>query len=164
MKRFGSIGLSVSGALACLSVLAPASALATSGSGFSGAPLVTGHYGSLDVKTDKVQKWDMFLKTKDDSDVGADRLTVQPGGYSGWHSHPAPVFVTVTQGEIQWFDGSNPLCTWQTYHAGQSFIEQAFRIHNVRNVTGNTAEFVGIHINPTGVNFRADENKPTNCQ
>ena len=164
MTYVGSIGIFASGAVAFLTILAPAPALATSGSGISVAPVVNGHYGSLDVKADKVDKWDMFLKTKDDSDVGADRLTVQPAGYSGWHSHPAPVFVTVTQGEIQWFDGGNPLCTWQTYHVGQSFIEQSFRIHNVRNVTGNVAEFVAIHINPTGVGFRNDENKPTNCQ
>jgi len=151
-------------AVTAAAILAAAPASATSGSGFTGAPVVNGHYGSLDVKADKVDKWDLFLKTKAASDVGADRLTVQPGGYSGWHSHPAPVFVTVTSGEIQWYDGGNPLCTWQTYHTGQSFIEQAFRIHNVRNVTGNTADFVAIHINPTGVGFRIDENKPTNCQ
>lgn len=139
-------------------------AWATGGSGFTPAPIVTGHYGSLDVKASKVEKWDMFLKTKDDSDVGADRLTVQPGGYSGWHSHPAPVFITVTQGEIQWYDGGNPLCTWQTYHAGQSFIEQAYRIHQIRNVAGAAAEFIGIRISPAGVGFRIDENKPTNCE
>ena len=163
MNSIGSTGTMLA-AIAATMMWTAAPALATSGSGFSGAPVVNGHYGTLDVKADKVDKWDMFLKTKDDSDVGADRLMLQPSGYSGWHSHPAPVFVTVTQGEIQWFDGSNPLCTWQTYHTGQSFIEQAFRIHNVRNVGGETAEFVAIHINPTGVAFRIDENKPNNCQ
>nr|WP_087576183.1 cupin domain-containing protein [Sphingomonas sp. CDS-1] len=164
MKHLNPSRVILSMTVAATAILTALPALATSGSGFAPAPIVTGHYGSLDVKADKVEKWDLFLKTKADSDVGADRLTVQPGGYSGWHSHPAPVFITVTEGEIQWYDGGNPLCTWQTYHAGQSFIEQAFRIHQIRNATGNVAEFIGIRISPAGVGFRIDANKPTNCQ
>jgi quercetin dioxygenase-like cupin family protein len=95
----------------------------------------------------------MILKTLDDTDIGADRLTVQPGGYSGWHAHQAAVFITVTQGSIVWYDGSDPLCTAHTYSAGQSFIGSAYRIHDVRNASNSTAaEFVAIHINPEGLN------------
>ena len=55
---------------------------------------------------DKTGKWGLHLKTLDDTDIGADRLTVAPGGFSGWHAHPAPVFVTVIEGSINWYDGS----------------------------------------------------------
>jgi quercetin dioxygenase-like cupin family protein len=139
---------------------------ATPGSGFAPSPIVNGHFGTLDAKTesDKTGHWVMILKTKDDTDVGSDRLTVQPGGFSGWHSHPAPVFVTVTQGSIVWYDGSNPTCPGHTYHVGDSFDEQAYRVHNVRNASNSApAEFIAIRINPTGVGFRLDETKPTNC-
>ena len=109
----------------------------------------------------------MILKTKDDSDVGVDRLSVQPSGRSGWHSHPSPVFVTVTQGTIVWYNGSDPACPGHTYHAGDSFIEQAYVIHNVKNASSSAAaEFIATHVNPTGTSgpaFRLDETKPTNC-
>ncbi|WP_347717726.1 cupin domain-containing protein [Sphingomonas sp.] len=143
--------------------VAPASA--TSSSGFSRVGLANGQFGTLNVNTesDKTGKWGMLLRTKDDSDVGTDELTVLPGGYSGWHAHPAAVFVTVTEGSIVWYDGSNPLCTPHTYTAPASFIENAYGIHNVRNTGTVTAKFVAIRINPTGVPFRLDRTTPNNC-
>ncbi len=148
-------------------VVAPA--LATPGSGFAPSPIVNGHFGTLNVNTagDKTGKWGMHLKTLDDTDIGADRLTVQPNGVSGWHAHPAPVFVTVTQGTIVWVDGSNPLCTPHTYTAGQSFIEGAYVPHNVRNASGSaSAEFIAVVIKPSGFvgpAFRLDRPAPNNC-
>jgi quercetin dioxygenase-like cupin family protein len=117
--------------------------------------------------SDKTGKWGMILKTLDDTDIGADRLTLQPNGYSGWHAHPANVFVTVTEGTITWYDGSDPLCTSRTYSAGQSFIERAYRVHNVRNASGSSgAEFVAVVIKPAGFvgpAFRLDKPGPNNC-
>lgn len=144
-------------------------ALATPGSGFAPAPIVNGHFGTLNVNTagDKTGKWGLHLKTLDDSDIGVDRLTVQPNGVSGWHAHPAPVFVTVTQGTIVWIDGSDPLCTPHTYTTGQSFVEGAYVPHNVRNASSSAnAEFVAVVIKPVnfiGLAFRLDRPAPTNC-
>jgi len=142
-------------------------ALATPGHGFAPSGIVTGHFGTLDV--DSVwAPWEMHLTASPDSDVGADRLTVQPGGESGWHAHPSAVFVTVTQGSIIWQNGSDPLCPKHTYTVGQSFIEQVGVNHNVRNASKTVgAEFVAIHINPTGTSgpgFRLDRATPTNCK
>jgi quercetin dioxygenase-like cupin family protein len=126
-------------------------------------------FGTLNENTssNKTGKWGLILKTLDSTDIGADRLTVQAGGYSGWHAHPAPVFVTVTQGSIIWVDGSDPLCTPHTYNAGDSFIEHAYRVHNVRNASDSaTAEFVAIVIKPIGYvgpAFRLDRPEPNNC-
>jgi quercetin dioxygenase-like cupin family protein len=144
-------------------------AWATTGQGFSGAPIVNGHFGRINENTagDKTGKWGLILKTLDDTDIGADRLTVQPGGFSGWHAHPSPVFVTVTQGTIVWYDGSDPLCTPHTYSAGQSFIEHAYRIHNVKNTGDQVAEFVAVVIKPVGFvgpPFRLDREEPNNCK
>jgi len=150
-----------------------APALATPGSGFAPSGIVVGHYGTLqlnpaDAARNKDLKWGMILKTTDDTDVGADRLTVAPGGVSGWHRHPSDVFVTVTQGSIVWYNGSDPLCTSHTYSAGNSFIEHAYVIHNVVNASNSAgAEFIAIHINPTGTSgpaFRIDvPTVPNNC-
>jgi quercetin dioxygenase-like cupin family protein len=145
-------------------VSAPASA--TPGSGFAPSPIVNGTFGTLTVNTsnDKTDKWGMILKTLSSTDIGADRLTVQSGGYSGWHAHPAPVFVTVTQGSIIWYNGSDPLCTGTPHSAGDSFIEDAYVTHNITSASG--AEFVAVVIKPSGFPgpaFRLNRDKPNNC-
>ena len=144
--------------------------LATPGEGFMPNPVVNGHFGTLNINTagDKTDKWGLHLKTQDDTDMGADRLSVQPGGFSGWHRHPAPVFVTITQGSIVWTDGSDPLCTAHHYSAGQSFIEKAYVPHNVANASeSESAEFIAIVIKPAGFvgpAFRMDVSPaPNNC-
>ena len=150
-------------------IVAGAPAMPTPGSGFAPSPIVNGHFGTLNENTasDKTGQWGMILKTLDATDIGADSLTLQPGGYSGWHAHPANVFVTVTQGSVVWYDGSNPLCTPHSYSAGQSFIESAYRIHDVRNASNSaSAEFVAIVIKPEGFAgpaFRLDRAEPNNC-
>jgi len=158
-SRAAQIGAAIALALAA----APAGA--TPGSGFAPSPVSSGQFGELDVKAEKAKdtKWDMLLKTKDATDVAVDKLTVQPGGYSGWHAHPAPIFVTVMTGTIQWYDGTDPICGWRTYSAGQSFIEPAYRPHLVRNATTSVAEFHAVRIAPTGVPVRLDRPEPTNC-
>lgn len=162
MKLGKAAALTLFGALVATSFDSPS--LATPGSGFSPSVVVNGHYGSISEMTDKTDKWDLFVKTKDDTDVGTDRLSIAAGGYSGWHAHPAPVFVTVTSGSVVWYDGSNPICAPHTYSAGQSFIEPAGRTHYVRNAsTSETAEYVAIRMNPTGVPFRQDRPKPSGC-
>ncbi|MCH8614661.1 cupin domain-containing protein [Sphingomonas sp. SM33] len=148
------------------STLLATPAIATPGSGFAPSPIVSGNFGTLNVNTadDKTGKWGLHLKTLDSTDIGADRLTVQAGGFSGWHAHPAPVFVTVVQGTIVWYDGSNPLCTGNTYSAGQSFVEGAYVPHNVWSADG--AQFIAVVIKPAGFPgpaFRLDRPKPNNC-
>ena len=134
--------------------------------GLSVTNLVTGHYGSLDVKSEnnKVGQWGMMLKTKDDTDLGTDQITLDGGGQTGWHTHPAAVFVTVKSGSIVWYDGTNAMCPGTTYSAGQSFIEDAFVIHNATNASqGTPAVFIAMHINPTGVPFVTGQPKPGGC-
>lgn len=141
-------------------------ALATPNSGVTPTTVVTGHYGQIDVKTEnnKVGHWGMILKTKDDTDMGTDSIAVAGGGFTGWHSHPSAVFVTVVEGSIVWYNGTDPLCPAHTYTTGQSFIEDAFVIHNATNASATVpAKFVAMHINPTGVPFRIDSPKPNNC-
>ena len=152
-----------------ISTLCVSPALATPSSGFTPAPIVNGHFGTLNVNTskDKTDKWGLHLKTLDDTDIGANRIGVAGGGISGWHAHPSPVFVTVTQGSITWVDGSDPLCKATTYTTGQSFIEQAYVPHNVLNASASaSAEYVAILTKPAGFvgpAFRLDRAEPNNC-
>lgn len=158
MRKLAMAGVAVA-ALASALVVLPA--LATPGSGFMPAMLSKGLFGELDVKADKTGKWDLMLKTKGATDVGVDRLTVVPGGQSGWHSHVGPTFVTVTIGQIVWTDAAT--CTTRTYQAGDGFVEPANGVHLVRNTSGATAEFVAIQMRPQGAAGRVDAPQPANC-
>lgn len=147
------------------SALVATPAFATPPQGLSVSGVVNGSFGPLSVlPTEKSGKWSMLLKTHDDTDVGADSITLAGGGHTGWHSHPAAVFVTVVRGSIVWYDGGNPVCPGHHYSTGQSFTEDAGVIHNAVNASNSAeAQFIAVRINPTGVPFVADENKPTNC-
>lgn len=137
-------------------------AFATPGSGFAPAPQSLAPFREMDVKADKTGAWDLKLKTKDVTDVGVDKLTIQPGGYSGWHTHTGATFVTVTSGDVTWYDGER--CSITTYHAGEGFIEQANHVHQVVNATGNVATIVAVQMRPTGTPGRVDAPAPTVCQ
>ena len=145
-----------------------APALATPAHGFAPSPIVNGTFGTLNINEGGHNShWGLLLKTTGSTDLGADRLTVQPGGSSGWHAHPGEVFVTVTQGSIIWYNGSDSLCPGTTYNAGDSFIEPVLGIHNVKNASTTAgAEFIAITIKPSGFvgpAFRLDRAKPNNC-
>ena len=87
MNHLRSISIgAISASLATAVLFAPA--MATPGNGFAPSPIVNRHFGTLNENTagDKTDKWGLHLKTLDDTDIGADRLTVQPNGFSGWHA------------------------------------------------------------------------------
>jgi quercetin dioxygenase-like cupin family protein len=153
-----------------ITLLASAPGFATAPSGLGVNGIVNGHYGTLTMNTagDKTGQWGLILKTLADTDMGVDEVSLTGSGYTGWHAHPGPVFVTVTQGSIKWYDGSNPLCTPHTYSEGQSFIEPAYKIHNaVNNSSSVTAIFVAMTIKPVGFvgpAFVLDRAEPNNCK
>lgn len=170
--RMLASGAAAASLIVSSSFVAPASATPsgpTPGVSFVPSLIVNGDFGTLHVNTpgDKTDKWGMMLKTLDETGISADRLTVQESGFSGWHAHPGPVFVTVTQGSITWFDGSDPLCVSRTFTVGESFIEDAYVVHNVVNASASAdAEFIAIAIKPEdadGLAFRLDRPEPTNC-
>lgn len=163
------LNITVAAAMLIASPLFITPAFATPGEGFGVSLVANGQFGTIHENTpgEKTGKWGMILKTLDDTDVGVDRLTVQPQGFSGWHSHPAPVFVIVLQGTIEWSDSL--LCTPKVVTVGGTLIETAGRVHNVRNPAaagGQVAEFIAVRMKPTSVvgpAFRVDAPLPNNC-
>lgn len=58
-------------------------------------------------------------------DVATQVVTFAPGGYSGWHTHPGPVFFTVTQGTLTVYEGDDPTCSPHVFIAGTGAVEAA---------------------------------------
>ena len=136
-------------------------AYATPGSGVSSVRQSLAPFTDLDVKADKTGKWDLKLMTKDITDVGVDKVTIQPSGYSGWHTHTGVVFVTVTSGQITEYDGER--CSTTTYNAGEGFVEPPNHVMQVANRTGSVATIVAVQMRPTGTPGRVDASAPSAC-
>jgi quercetin dioxygenase-like cupin family protein len=98
--------------------------------------------------------WLLNTRVRGDSDVYLSKLTFQPGGQSGWHSHPGPSLITVVQGTLTVYHGD---CTFETYSAGESFTDQGCGdIHNVRNEGASEALDVAVQIVQHGVPRRIE--------
>ena len=70
----------------------------------------------------EVAGWSATLEDRGESEIYFQDFVVGPGGYSGWHSHPAVVLITVKEGTVEFYEHD---CTRRTYTAGQSFTEGA---------------------------------------
>lgn len=139
-------------------------AIATPSSGFTAAQQWKGVYAPFNVSgTDG--RVNTQLKTKDESEIYVTRNAIAPGGYSGWHSHPGPSMVTVTVGSVKVYDGTDPICGWKTYNAGEGFIDEGGdHLHHITNASDSQpAETVATQIIPVGATRRVDAPKPTNC-
>ena len=96
-------------------------------------------------------------------DVAFLNVTVQPGGTSGWHSHPGPEIAVVKSGAATLYYADDPTCTPHRYSAGQGYVVQPNRVQTVRNEASEPAEFVVAFVVSPGVPLRNDAPNPGNC-
>jgi len=137
-------------------------ALATPASGFSSEQLAKGVYDAMQLTANKDGKWDLTLKTKDESDVYVVRNTIVPGGQSGWHTHPGPSLITVTSGQITMYesDPGQP----RVYGVGNGAIDLGSgHLHNIRNEGSENAVTVVVQVIPKDAGRRIDAPEPNNC-
>ncbi len=145
-------------------------ALATPSSGFTGTTLAKATYGEIfsHVQTQDPQFWNEVIQTKGASDLYVQQNTWQPGGSTGWHTHPGPSFVIVTQGSVTTYDGDDPTCTPHVYTAGtanNAFIDPGGgHVHIIRNETDAVAQTIAVQLIPAGATRRQDVTPaPGNC-
>ena len=62
------------------------------------------------------------LRTRGPMQVVDQHTVFQPGGTSGWHTHPGAVLVSVVAGE---FTVYGPDCAPKRFSAGQAYVEDA---------------------------------------
>jgi len=90
-------------------------ALATAPSGqHPTSPVIGTLSDSTQVNADRVK-----LQTKDPTDVASFSVTYDPGGYSGWHTHPGVLIVVVQSGSVVREVGCGPP---RTYGPGDAFV------------------------------------------
>lgn len=112
-------------------------------------------------------------------DIVTSKITVGPGGSSGWHSHPGGAIVIIQQGEMTIYESvrrgedegqsqadreGGARCLATRYTAGQAFIERVGEVVDAVN-TGKIdtiiiATFPGV---PVGGLSRIDQPNPGTC-
>lgn len=135
----------------------------TAGVGLTGSLLAhASSDGKFKLKR-KNGKWEFDIDAKDPTDVAVQSLSFQPGGNSGWHSHPGPVLLQVTSGTLTFYMGGGHSCTPEVKTVGQLFIETGEHTHMARNEGSTAATAIAIVFAPVGSVLRIDEPAPGNC-
>jgi hypothetical protein len=80
---------------------------------------------------------DFLIQSKSEKDVAMEKVTIPPGGHSGWHTHPGPGFVIVTEGQVQiTFFTKEEGCIKRVFgpdEPEQAFFEAPHQVHIGRN-------------------------------
>jgi hypothetical protein len=150
-------------------------AQATPASGFVGVTTAKATYGAFfsHVQTNNPQFWNEVIKTVGATDVYVQQNIWDPSTCAGcipstgWHTHPGPSFVIVTQGSITAYDGDDPACTPHVYTAGtpdNAFIDPGGgHVHIIRDESGAVAKTIAVQFIPAGATRRQDAPDPGNC-
>lgn len=98
-------------------------------------------------------------KAKREIDMVVRRHEYDPGGSTGWHTHPGPVFITVLTGQVTFYEADDPTCTGQIVSEGEGYVDTGHG-HIGRNETGSPATDVTVIIAPVGQPFRGELEAP----
>ena len=92
--------------------------------------------------------------------------TVQPGGSSGWHTHPGATFVAVGQGEGTIYRVVGSDCPATKLGVGTGFAQMPAELHMVRNEGAVPFVVYTFYVLPHGTpntGIRVDQPQPTEC-
>jgi len=138
----------------------------TVGSGTSSTLLGRATFSDPAEETFKVKRitgdWQIEVKAKPAFDLAVQSIVFQPGGQSGWHSHPGPVFIQVVSGTMTFYDSDDPTCTPIVRTAG-GVLDVGDHAHIARNETAVPAQTLVTYFAPPGAPLRIDEPNPGNC-
>lgn len=143
-------------------------ALATPANGFVGTTLALGRLGEIDTFNQLVQQgmppWLSIQKTKGLSDLYVQNNVWQPGGSTGWHSHPGHSLIIVTSGSLTDYESDSPGCAPVVYTKGMAFVDPGGdHVHNIRNETSQVATNMAVQLIPADAVRRVDAPQPANC-
>jgi len=107
--------------------------------------------------------WEVEAEARPALDIATQTITFQPGGHSGWHSHPGPVFISVISGTMTFYESDDPDCQPVVRNAGEGYLDTGEHAHIARNETALPATNVVTYLVPPGAALRVDEPFPGNC-
>ena len=139
---------------------------ATGASGFTPTTLAVGRFDEINVLNSTRPKfWAALLKTEGLSDVYVQSNVWEPGGTTGWHTHPGHSLIIVTAGIVTAYEGDDPTCTPHVYTQGMGFVDPGGgHVHVLRNESATVeARTVAVQLIPAAAGRRIDAPNPGNC-
>lgn len=103
---------------------------------------------------------------KSGRDAEVVKLALEPGGSTGWHSHPSPGIFLVDKGTMSSYGLDGTACKSVRIGAGQGqFVsEHPHHAHLIRNEGTEPLEFTVAYFNvPSGQATRIDAERPAEC-
>jgi quercetin dioxygenase-like cupin family protein len=94
------------------------------------------------------------------------KVVIEPGGSSGWHSHPSPGIFLVDKGTMTNYGLDGAPCKGVKVTAGQGYYvsQHPHHAHLVRNEGTETLEVTVTYFNvPSGEPTRIDAQRPAEC-
>jgi mannose-6-phosphate isomerase-like protein (cupin superfamily) len=101
-------------------------------------------------------------------DTATQQVTINPGGHTGWHTHPGVTFVSVTQGEgtLYHAGAAGTPCTGHKYPVGTGFFQSFKDVHTLWNEGSVPLVVHALYVLPPGTPntaLRTDQPQPPNC-
>jgi quercetin dioxygenase-like cupin family protein len=130
--------------------------MASPPSGATPTLIARGTYPSFNIRSDPQGTIDDFrARSQSPIDVVVRKVDYLPHASTGWHMHPGPVFITVTQGQLTFYEADDPTCTPHVVSAGQGYVDSGHG-HIGRNETDQPAQDVSVIVAPVGGAFRTE--------
>jgi hypothetical protein len=110
--------------------------------------------------------WKVELEAEPALEIAVRRHDYAAGSSTGWHSHPGPVLITVTEGTVTFYEADGPTCTRIVVPAGGSYVDLGEHPHIGRNETGALAVDYTVLFGPPGTTvsgFRNDQPAQEQC-
>ena len=108
--------------------------------------------------------WVSMQKTKGSSDLYVQSNVWQPGGTSGWHTHPGHSLITVIEGTLTAYEADDPECKPRVYEKGMGFVDSGDgHVHNLRNEGSVETRTITVQLIPADAPRRIDAEQPSNC-
>jgi hypothetical protein len=147
---------------------------ATPAEGFVSTTLSVGRFEAFEVSNislpDRLwgnwrkKVWLSLQKTKGPSDLYVQSNVWQPGGSTGWHSHPGHSLITVTAGAVTAYEAHDPSCTPQVYTQGMGFLDPGGdHVHVLRNEGAVEARTITVQLIPADATRRIDATGQAGC-
>ena len=129
--------------------------IASPPSGVTPTVLARGKYDAFKMKPGSKGSVDFEAKAEAPLDFVVRQQDYAPGSTTGWHGHPGPVFITVTKGQLTFYEYDDPTCTPHVVSAGQGYVDTGSG-HIGRNESGQPAQDVSVIAAPVGGAFRSE--------
>jgi quercetin dioxygenase-like cupin family protein len=142
-------------AMAALLVGAVTVTMASAAKDVTPTVLARGTFDSFKVISNPANGGLFKAEAKQPIDLVVRKHVYLDGGSTGWHAHPYPVFVTVIEGTLTFYEYDDPTCTPHVVRKDEGYVDSG-RGHIARNESGAVATDISVIMAPVGAVFRSE--------